>query len=100
LRDHPLYLGLSTKVDINVHDLSGASLSKVPAWPAAMQTNVYADQDAGVAAEIDKIVRANLQGYDEPEQSVAHAAVDPPQTATNTPQSGVAPSMAIAGTRP
>jgi membrane fusion protein, multidrug efflux system len=65
LRDHPLYLGLSTKVDIDVHDLSGASLSNVPVWPAAMETNVYAQQDAGVAAEIDKIVRTNLQGWQE-----------------------------------
>jgi membrane fusion protein (multidrug efflux system) len=65
LRDHPLYLGLSTKVDIDLHDLSGASLSKVAVWPAAMQTNVYAEQDAGVTAEIDNIVRTNLQGWQE-----------------------------------
>jgi membrane fusion protein (multidrug efflux system) len=62
LRDHPLYLGLSTTVDVDVHDLSGASLSRVPVWPAAMQTNVYAEQDAGVSTEIEKIVRENLQG--------------------------------------
>jgi membrane fusion protein (multidrug efflux system) len=62
LRDHPLYLGLSTTVDVDVHDLSGASLSRVPVWPAAMQTNVYAEQDAGVSTEIDRIVRENLQG--------------------------------------
>ncbi|MDB6157323.1 MAG: hypothetical protein JWO04_1029 [Gammaproteobacteria bacterium] len=62
LRDHPLYLGLSTTVDVDVHDLSGASLSRVPVWPAAMQTNVYAEQDAGVSIEIDRIVRENLQG--------------------------------------
>jgi membrane fusion protein (multidrug efflux system) len=61
LRDHPLFLGLSTDVNIDVHDLNGASLSKVPGWPAAMQTNVYAHQDAGVAAEIDRIVDENLR---------------------------------------
>jgi membrane fusion protein (multidrug efflux system) len=65
LRDHPLYLGLSTKVVINHHDLSGASLSQVAVWPAAMETNVYAQQDAGVTAEIDNIVRTNLQGWEE-----------------------------------
>jgi membrane fusion protein, multidrug efflux system len=65
LRDHPLYLGLSTKVDIDVHDLNGGSLSKTAVWPAAMQTNVYAEQDAGVTAEIDDIVHTNLQGYEE-----------------------------------
>jgi membrane fusion protein (multidrug efflux system) len=62
LRDHPLFLGLSTKVNVDVHDVSGASLSRVPVWPAAMQTDVYAQQDAGVTAEIEKIVRENLQG--------------------------------------
>jgi membrane fusion protein (multidrug efflux system) len=62
LRDHPLYLGLSTTVDVDVHDLSGASLSRAPVWPAAMRTDVYADQDAGVSVEIERIVRENLQG--------------------------------------
>jgi membrane fusion protein (multidrug efflux system) len=74
LRDHPLYLGLSTKVDVNIHDLSGASLSKLPVWPAAMQTSVYAEQDAGVTAEIDSIVRTNLQGYEESNTPVMGAA--------------------------
>jgi membrane fusion protein (multidrug efflux system) len=62
LRDHPLFLGLSTKVNVDVHDLSGASLSRAPVWPAELRTNVYAEQDAGVTDEIDKIVRENLQG--------------------------------------
>jgi membrane fusion protein (multidrug efflux system) len=62
LRDHPLFLGLSTEVNVDIHDLSGASLSRRPVWPAQMQTNVYAEQDAGVTAEIEKIVRENLQG--------------------------------------
>jgi membrane fusion protein (multidrug efflux system) len=74
LRDHPLYLGLSTTVDVDVHDLSGASLSRVPVWPAAMQTNVYAEQDAGVSTEIEKIVRENLQG-----------------SASNSPTAGTSP---------
>jgi membrane fusion protein (multidrug efflux system) len=73
LREHPLYLGLSTTVDVDVHDLSGASLSRVPVWPAAMQTNVYAEQDAGVSTEIEKIVRENLQGaaYNSPVASTS-----------------------------
>jgi membrane fusion protein (multidrug efflux system) len=60
LRDHPLYLGLSTSINIDVHDLSGASLSKQPVWPAAMQTDVYAAQDAGVDTEISRILEDNL----------------------------------------
>ena len=74
LRDHPLYLGLSTKIDIDIHDLSGGSLSNTAVWPAAMQTDVYAEQDAGVTAEIDNIVHTNLQGYDEPPRPVASRA--------------------------
>jgi membrane fusion protein, multidrug efflux system len=62
LGNHPLFLGLSTKIDVDVHDTNGASLSQVPAWQAEMQTNVYADQDVGVSTEIDRIVRENLQG--------------------------------------
>jgi membrane fusion protein (multidrug efflux system) len=79
LRDHPLFLGLSTKIDIDVHNLNGASLSNVPTWAAAMQTSVYAEQDAGATAEIDNIVRDNLRGYDES------------TTPTGTPPSGSTP---------
>jgi membrane fusion protein (multidrug efflux system) len=60
LRDHPLFLGLSSKVDIDVHDETGASLSKRPVWPAVIETDVYAPQDAGVAAVITRIVHENL----------------------------------------
>jgi membrane fusion protein (multidrug efflux system) len=75
LRDHPLFLGLSTAVNVDVQDLSGASLSRVPVWPAQMQTNVYSEQDAGVTAEIEKIVSENLQaGSSNP----AVASVSPP----------------------
>jgi membrane fusion protein (multidrug efflux system) len=74
LGDHPLFLGLSTTVDVDVHDTTGASLSRRPAWPARMETDVYAQQDAGVTTEIEKIVRENLQGY----------ASDPP-TASASP---------------
>jgi membrane fusion protein (multidrug efflux system) len=61
LREHPLFLGLSTKTDVDVHDTTGASLSIRPVWAAEMQTDVYAQQDAGAADEIRRIVRENLQ---------------------------------------
>jgi membrane fusion protein, multidrug efflux system len=60
LSAHPLFLGLSTKVDIDLHDLSGAPLSLEPAWEAEMRTDVYAEQDAGVEDEIRRIVHQNL----------------------------------------
>ena len=67
LANHPLFLGLSTDVDIDVHDLSGASLSARPAWPADMRTNVYASQDAGVDADIRRILDDNLKGARAPD---------------------------------
>jgi membrane fusion protein (multidrug efflux system) len=60
LENHPLFLGLSTSVDVDVHDASGAALSRQPAWPAALDTDVYADQEAGADGAISAIVEANL----------------------------------------
>jgi membrane fusion protein, multidrug efflux system len=73
LRDHPLFLGLSTTVDIDVPDTSGASLSQQPAWAAAMRTNVYASQDAGVEDEIRRLVKENLGGSPEQRPPMAKA---------------------------
>ena len=60
LQSHPLFLGLSTSVDVDVRDESGAALSQQPAWPAQLDTDVYADQDAGADAAISAILEANL----------------------------------------
>jgi membrane fusion protein (multidrug efflux system) len=60
LHNHPLFLGLSTSIDVDVHDASGAALSRQPAWPAALDTDVYADQEAGADAAISAILEANL----------------------------------------
>jgi len=60
LSQHPLFLGLSTTVDVDVHDQNGAALSQQAAWPAALNTDVYAVQDQGVEDEIRRIVSANL----------------------------------------
>jgi len=66
LARHPLFLGLSADIDVNVHDLDGSSLSRVPAWPAAQSTNVYTDQDSGADRMINDIVTANLRGGAQP----------------------------------
>jgi membrane fusion protein, multidrug efflux system len=60
LERHPLFLGLSTKVEIDVADQNGAAISREPSWPASLDTDVYADQDAGADAAISAIVAANL----------------------------------------
>jgi membrane fusion protein, multidrug efflux system len=60
LEAHPLFLGLSADVKVDIQDERGAALSRQPAWPAALDTNVYADQDAGADAAINEILAANL----------------------------------------
>jgi membrane fusion protein (multidrug efflux system) len=62
LRDHPLYLGVSTTVEIDLHNTDGSSLSQKPVWTADMRTDVYGAQDAGVEPEIRKILDDNLKG--------------------------------------
>jgi membrane fusion protein (multidrug efflux system) len=62
LHDNPLFLGLSTTVEIDLHNTDGSSLSEKPVWAADMSTDVYAGQDAGVEPEIRKILDDNLKG--------------------------------------
>jgi membrane fusion protein, multidrug efflux system len=78
LERHPLFLGLSTDVDVDIRDQSGAALSKQPAWPAALNTGVYAAQDAGADEAINAILAANLF----------------PPHAGGTPVDGEAPAVA------
>lgn len=66
LRDHPLFLGLSTTVEIDIHNTNGGSLSLQPVWHADMSTDVYAAQDTGVDQEIRKILDDNLKGFQVP----------------------------------
>jgi membrane fusion protein (multidrug efflux system) len=60
LAEHPLFLGLSTTVTVDVHDQNGAALSQQPAWASALNTDAYTVQDQGVEDEIRAIVAANL----------------------------------------
>jgi membrane fusion protein, multidrug efflux system len=60
LARHPLFVGLSTSVDVDARDTAGAALSQTPAWPAALGTDVYGEQEAGADAAISSILAANL----------------------------------------
>jgi membrane fusion protein, multidrug efflux system len=62
LARHPLFLGLSANIDVNVKNLDGSALSQVPAWPASQRTNVYTEQDSGADRIISDILAANLDG--------------------------------------
>ncbi len=80
LAEHPLFLGLSTTVNVDAHDQNGAALSQQPAWQVALNTDAYAAQDQGVEDEIRGIVSSNLN---QPE--AAPASGDAPKGASLTP---------------
>jgi membrane fusion protein, multidrug efflux system len=61
LAQHPLFLGLSANVDVNVRHESGSALSQLPVWPAGQHTGVYEDQESGANEAIHAIIAANLQ---------------------------------------
>jgi membrane fusion protein (multidrug efflux system) len=60
LEQHPLLVGLSTAVKVDVHDQSGAVLSKQPSWQASVNTDVYVAQEAGADEDIQSIIAGNL----------------------------------------
>ncbi|MFI4982549.1 MAG: HlyD family secretion protein, partial [Nevskiales bacterium] len=60
LAEHPLFLGLSTNIDVDVHDQNGAALSQQATWQSALNTDAYGVQDQGVEDEIRNIVASNL----------------------------------------
>ena len=64
LTRHPLFLGLSANINVDVTDLGGSALSQMPAWPATQRTDVYGNQDSGADRMIDAIISANLGGSD------------------------------------
>jgi hypothetical protein len=77
LRDHPLFLGLSTDVEIDIHDIDGSSLSQQPVWQAGMQTDIYTEQDAGVEPEMRRILDENLRGSQGTFAPLANAPAPP-----------------------
>lgn len=60
LEKHPLLIGLSTNVHVDVKDQNGGALSKTAAWKAAVSTDAYAGQLSGVDAQIKEILANNL----------------------------------------
>jgi membrane fusion protein, multidrug efflux system len=70
LQKHPLFLGLSTSIDVDIKDRNGPVLAQQPAWPAALNTDAYAEQDQGAESAIAQIVSSNL-GRPAEDQSAA-----------------------------
>jgi membrane fusion protein (multidrug efflux system) len=62
LQKHPLRLGMSLTVDVNLHDRSGPTLAQQPPTKPAFSTDVYAQQSAKADAMIAQIIHANTAG--------------------------------------
>lgn len=57
---HPLRIGLSMRVEVDVHDRRGPVLSAKPAPTPLLATTVYQPPMAEIDRLIDRIIRANL----------------------------------------
>ncbi|MCU1774198.1 MULTISPECIES: efflux RND transporter periplasmic adaptor subunit [Pseudomonas] len=59
LAKHPLRVGLSTNVEVNLHDQSGPVLAQQPPQKASFTTNVYEQQLAEADAMIAQLIHDN-----------------------------------------
>lgn len=62
LADHPLRLGMSMAVTVDVHDQSGPVLPATPADKPVLRTDAYARQLHEADARIESIIESNLPG--------------------------------------
>ena len=60
LKENPLRIGLSMKVDVNLHDQKGSVLPTQAAKGALFDTDVYAQQLKDADEDIHRIIQANL----------------------------------------
>jgi membrane fusion protein (multidrug efflux system) len=62
LAEHPLQVGLSMQVDVDVHQREGSRLPQVSGGKVAYATDVYDSVDAAAAKRIKAIIAANDRG--------------------------------------
>ncbi len=74
LRKHPLRVGLSMSVEVNLHHRNGAALATQPPTRPVLQTRVYAGQMDAADALIARIIRANAGHADANHVAVIAAA--------------------------
>ena len=74
LREHPLRVGLSMSVEVNLHHQNGAALATQPPTRPVLQTRVYAGQMDAADALIARIIRANAGHADANHAAVIAAA--------------------------
>ncbi|WP_077038048.1 HlyD family efflux transporter periplasmic adaptor subunit [Pelomonas sp. KK5] len=58
--EHPLRVGLSMDVAVDVQDKSGKMLTEAPNTAPAAQTEVFDNADKGADDAVNKVIRANL----------------------------------------
>ena len=59
LQKHPLRIGLSTQVDVDLHDQSGPVLAQKPPQKPTLETDVYQQQLAQADALIQQLIEQN-----------------------------------------
>ena len=62
LDKHPLRIGMSLDVEVNLHNQNGPMLAQQPPTEPAFSTDVYAKQSAKADALIAEIIHANMAG--------------------------------------
>jgi membrane fusion protein, multidrug efflux system len=62
LRDHPLRIGLSTRVRVDVHNGSGTQLAAVPRREPVLATSAYDTDLSAIRTRIEEIIRENGGG--------------------------------------
>ena len=60
LQKHPLRIGLSMDVKVDLHDQSGPALAQQPPREALFSTDVYQQQLASADKLIERLIEANL----------------------------------------
>jgi membrane fusion protein, multidrug efflux system len=60
---NPLRVGLSMEAEVDVSQQDGKMLADAPRESALVETSVYASLDSGAAAEVRRIVAANLGSH-------------------------------------
>lgn len=87
LQKHPLRLGLSTEVTVNLHDTSGQMLAKVPPKQAPYATQVYQQRIDHAGQLINQIIDANDGQSDTPAKAMAADHDKSADTGKPTPRS-------------
>ncbi len=72
LAEHPLRVGLSMSVEVNMHDRSGPMLAQAPNDKPVFSTDVYASQLTDADARIAHIIASNIGD--------SHAHLHPPKS--------------------